>query len=144
MVRRLILKEFICATCGKKFQAVRKRKVCHECRTEEKRKYQHEYLKKRFGEKEPKRSSQETTKEVPVPITDDKKTKVKDRRCKYCGKWIYDGDFCSNCISEKFSDVYTYTGKTNGWDHKKRKPVYVKSGWRGRVCVGFGPGGIKA
>lgn len=61
------------------------------------------------------------------------------RRCKFCGRKLSDTlpwDYCYSCRQSGADVMHQATGRTNGWDKPKRKPVLVKGGWRGQKCMG--------
>lgn len=58
--------------------------------------------------------------------------------CRFCGRPTKkNAEFCHYCMSEGYHNVYLVTGKTNGWDRKRRTHVRIEDGWRGnKVCGG--------
>ena len=56
-------------------------------------------------------------------------------RCKYCGRPTK-RDFCPNCVSEGFDQVYLITGRSNGWNRVQTTKVKITDGWRGQPRAG--------
>ena len=125
-VRNFSKKTFTCAKCGKEFIAMRKHELCPVCNAEKRKAYQKSYVRKENRGK---------------PVVAKPEAKKPDKKppkpCKFCGKMTTQGDFCRNCQSEGFDNVYRFTGHSNGWDKKFTK-AKIEFGWRGRACVGFG------
>lgn len=147
-----------CVDCGSEFETFGPGLRCPGCAKAHRKAYHKRYVRpehRRSRQEEARKEALETErlieaqKEAVKKIIETEKhrpaaeTEVQPGRCPFCGRAVKgNARFCASCVRDGFSTVYELTGRTNGWDRRKRVVARLEDGtveqWRGRKVAGNG------